>query len=384
MKRILDDEKKCTGCLACVSVCSLKAIHIVEDARGFLAPVIDETRCKDCGMCSAACPVKQEGELVPYLSDNCLVAQNKDELIVRQSQSGGMFSAIAQTVLEQGGIVYGAALEGNIHVRHIRIDRMEDIVVLRGSKYIQSDVSGVYVSVLKDLHSGYHVLFSGTPCQCDGLRQFMKAKQADTRKLYLVDLICHGVPSPRIWRDYVAFLEAKYKKPVRYINFRDKAYGWVSHIETIGFEDVKVSLEVFKRIFCTSICLRSSCYTCRYSNLKRVGDITIGDAWSTDRSKQYRSDSGGMSIVLINTDKGRELFQRFCDKIAFECKPLADFMQPNLHQPTSCIENVDMFWKDYDRFGFKFARFVFGSSGFFSRAVRKVRRMLIEYFGSVM
>lgn len=375
MKTMLKDMSKCLGCSACASVCALKAIRMEPNSRGFAVPVIDSDRCRDCGMCSAACPVLQENEKPAYAEKECIVAQNKNKEILMKSQSGGLFPAIAQTILEKGGVVYGAALENNIRVRHVRVDSVEALSALQGSKYIQSDVDGVFGDVLKDLKNGIPVLFTGTPCQCDGLKQFMKAKRADTEKLYLVDLICHGIPSPKLWRDYIAYLEKKHKAPVRKASFRDKTFGWASHYETFEFDGKKETAEVFKILYNTNACLRSSCYGCRYSSLKRVGDITIGDAWSTDRSKQYRPDSGGLSLVLLNTAKGRQLFDDLSDKVQFERKPLNEFMQPNLQHPTETIENVDSFWKDYDRFGFGYIRFVFGSRGLVNRIVKKLRRM---------
>lgn len=380
MKTILKNMNECMGCSACVSVCTSKAIRMEPNSRGFMVPVIDSARCRDCGLCNVTCPVLHENDKPAYAEKECIVARSKRKEILLQSQSGGMFPVIAQTLLEQGGVVYGAVLEKNIHVHHVRVDSVEALGALQGSKYVQSDVEGVFGSILSDLKNGVPVLFTGTPCQCDGLQQFIKVKRVDSNKLYLVDLICHGVPSPRLWRDYVAYLEKKNKAAVNKAVFRDKAFGWNSHFETFEFDGKKETAEIFKNIYNTNVCLNSSCYTCHYSSLKRVGDITIGDAWSSDRSKQYRPDSGGLSVVLLNTAKGRKLFAAMSDKVQFEKKPLNEFMQINLQHATETIENTDAFWKDYDRFGFGYIRFVFGRRGYLNRLVRKLRRVFYSHY----
>jgi len=373
VKQVIQEFNCCTGCAACNAICAVGAISMVENDRGFRIPIIDCDRCIECGACTRVCPQQKTTVYPEYIDSEAIIAQIKCKEVLSKSQSGGMFYAIAQTILDSQGVVYGAVLENNVEVRHVRVDSLHGLQAIQGSKYIQSDIQHVYKCIEQDIKKERLVLFAGTPCQCDGIRHYLKTKELNDKYLYLVDLICHGVPSPALWRDYVQTEERINKMQITNVVFRDKTLGWTTYFERFSYRDSsQQTKEIFKCIFGSNICLRQSCYTCPYANLKRVGDISIGDAWSTDRSQQYKPDSGGLSLVLPNTPKGQALLEKTYGLIEYEKKPLKDFMQPNLKQPSQYLGSVDLFWCAYHRFGFRFVRFVYGENTFISKVCRKI------------
>lgn len=226
----------CCGCTACASICPHDAITMKPDALGFLYPDVDDSKCIDCGLCEKVCAFNDNYDTSLNLDKPLAYgARHKDMNEIETSRSGAAFIAISDYILEQGGVVYGAGYTDHFRVVHKRATTKEERNEFKGSKYVQSDMCGVFRQVKKDLRDGLIVLFSGTPCQTSGLNSYVGKKLREN--LYLVDIVCHGVPSPFVWRDYLAYLEKKQGSPIVWVNFRDKQkYGWAAHHETFKFK----------------------------------------------------------------------------------------------------------------------------------------------------
>ena len=231
----ITDKAKCCGCTACASICPHDAISMQPDALGFLYPVVDESKCTDCGLCEKVCAFHENYDKSQNLPEPlAYAARHKDMREVETSRSGAAFIALSDWVLRLGGVVYGAGYADHFRVVHKRATSKEERDEFKGSKYVQSDLNTVFRQVKKDLKDGLTVLFSGTPCQTSGLASYVGKRLREN--LYLVDIVCHGVPGPYLWRDYLAYLEKKQGSRICWVNFRDKQeYGWAAHRETFKF-----------------------------------------------------------------------------------------------------------------------------------------------------
>lgn len=353
---LISNKAECCGCTACYAICPKGAITMRMDAEGFKYPEVNEAECVDCGLCVKACPIRT-GNHNEKTSAFYAIIHDSDE-VREKSSSGGVFTAMAEAVIEHKGVVYGAAFDEEFVVKHIRAED-DSWKALRTAKYVQSDMGDVFPQVKADLKAGREVLFTGTPCQIDGLKNYLK--NVDTSALITADLICHGVPSPGVWRDYLSFVTNVYASSIGKINFRNKKdCGW--HRTTVKIEDTEgnvVSNEsqdrtLFTKLFFNHLILRPSCFACQYANLNRVGDITIGDYWGVENHHPELDDDRGTSLVMVNTPKGKEFLQSITS-----CKivPVAEdeCMQPNLKEPAKNYGGRDYFWRTYQKFGFRFA-----------------------------
>ena len=263
------DPSKCCGCTACIAVCPHDAIMMQPDGLGFPYPQVDVAGCVDCGLCDSVCSYVQDVETLSELPKDTkvevLAARNTDGEVLAQSQSGGAFSAMAGQILNDGGVVYGAAFDDSHMVLHVRVSGLAGLAALRGSKYVQSDMTDVFRQVRSDLRNGIRVLFCGTPCQVAGLRSYIPENMQE--ELYLVDFVCHGVPAPAVWKDYLKYMSRS--GTIVKANFRDKdVAGWKEHKETFVYNDgrKKVS-DSFRVLFYKNIMLRHSCAVCPYNIL---------------------------------------------------------------------------------------------------------------------
>lgn len=301
------EKSRCTGCGACAAVCPVSAIQMVEDAEGFLYPVMDTDCCIGCDACSRVCPPEQ-GAIEPEREAEAFLAYTCDPLLRKQSSSGGAFSMLAGKILEQGGAVFGCAMDADCRgASHIRVDSVEKMALLRGSKYVQSRMGDVLRQVQKDLHEGRWVLFSGTPCQVAGLRAFLKNKEQD--KLLTADLICHGAPSPMVWREYVRQLEKESGSKLIRVQFRDKARGWRLFSLTCEFQNgtvrsKTVAEDLFLRSFVQDLYLRPSCHQCAFKGENYRSDLTLGDFWGVERVLPEETGDAGISLIIAHTAKG--------------------------------------------------------------------------------
>lgn len=288
-----------------------------EDEEGFLYPEVDDSRCTKCGICAGKCQVitgTEQFRNEPFL---CYGLIAKDRELLFESSSGGAFGIFAKTILNQNGIVFGAAFGDRLFVHHTAVLSHEDLHILHGSKYVESDTADSFSKAKQLLDSGRHVLYSGTPCQIAGLRVFL-GKEYDN--LLTLDLICHGVPSFKLFRKYLDWLEEKYKSSVVKYGFRDKSVHPLGAIK-IEFQNGRIVkrnnlCDPYGTAFARWETYRESCYTCPFANLYRVSDITIGDFWGIENSYPNFDGTNGVSIVLLNTNKGKAFFENIKD----ECK----------------------------------------------------------------
>ncbi len=316
---VIDNKEKCCGCSACKAVCRKNAISMQADEEGFLYPHINMQLCVNCSMCEKVCPI-----LNPVKRDykeikiNAYAGYHSDEIVVKQSSSGGIFSALAEFILEKGGVVVGATMsEDCSHVYHTFIEKIDEISLLRGSKYIQSEIRDTYSLVQEALVADKTVLFTGTPCQVEGLKSFL---QKDYSKLYCVDFICHGVPSPLIWKHYLSWREQQYHSSVNKVQFRNKKHGWNNYSMVLTFENgkeyfSKFDRDIFMKCFLSDLILRPSCYNCSFKGLHRLSDITIADFWGCDRVCPEMNNLGGTSLVVVNSFKGRDILKKISSNI---------------------------------------------------------------------
>ena len=359
LKELLDGEMEinpkmncCTGCGACEKSCPVNAITMKANEKGFLYPKIDMEKCIRCKKCVAVCPVNET-----TVNEETKVAyafKRKDDAKRMESQSGGAFSAFAEEILRQGGIVYGVALNEAGKAVYKRVDNEDELMSLKGSKYVQADLKDAYNCVKEDLKIG-KVLFSGTPCYVAGLNNYLKGENTDN--LLTVDLICHGVPSPDVYESHLTHLSESCGKQITAFNFRDKyRTGWHGHMETYtDDEEIKVSENVYANIFYTDACLRESCYSCRYANTERVADITIGDFWGVEKVFPDMDDNKGLSLVLVNSGKGRRFFAEFIQEADVKIRETKTkkCLQRNLQIPTPRSKKTEDFWNDYLKCDYK-------------------------------
>ena len=348
-------NQECTGCAACVNACALGCVTMQPNAQGFLYPAIDAARCVQCGACERVCPVCVPAEKHP-LPQRVLAARVRDAAALEQSASGGIAWLLAGTWLRAGGVVYGAAFDEAMVLHHIRVTDAAELERLQGSKYVQSDVQAIYPLLREDLNAGREVLFFGTPCQAAGIRKTFGERE----NLMLCDLVCHGVPSPKLFAEHIRCIEAGGKK-VRDYRFRDKALGWSYQLHRIVYRDGSSELhsywnQCYKRLYMLGLIERESCYHCPYKDVRRVSDITLGDYWGVDRISRQFSDDRGANVVFLNTKKAvSRFFPIFQEKAVFVETSLEDALQKHLIMPCAKTEQVAAFWRCYEETSYRSA-----------------------------
>ncbi len=327
------DTTRCTGCAACANTCPKNCIKMTADNEGFLRPVIDTAICVECRACENVCPV------LHHTSDNDILtayAAKSTSDALSNSTSGGVAYELSKHVIDQGGIVYGCALDENLHAHHIRVDNANDLCKLSKSKYVQSEIGDSFKRVKEDLVAGKSVMFTGLPCQVYALRNYLN-KEYDN--LLLVDLICHGVPSPGVWDRYVKEVaENNGAQPVS-VNFRDKSNGYAAPKMKFSFADgshssVAVGEDPYFRCFLMNLFLRESCHNCSFKGGNRVGDITLGDFYGIEKIiPEYAIDNKGVSVVLVYNEKGRTALLQ-CD----------DFLNPVEVDAAAALKQNGLYW----------------------------------------
>lgn len=315
MNQILENMAQCYGCTACVSICPKKAITMTKNAEGFLYPVIDDELCVDCGFCQTVCPALHN--TYDNLAKPIGMAAAANDEIRSVSSSGGIFPLYAQYVLKRGGAVCGAAYDDNWNVKHIIIEDEKDIRRLQGSKYVQSEMGTCYFQIKKLLEDGRYVLFTGTPCQVAGLKGYLRQ---DYEKLLTIDLICHGVPSPKAFRLFLK--QTAGKREIAGINFRHKVDGkWGASNLLISYADGDNQIfdmkSSFYHAFGACYMQRSSCQDCQFSRFPRQGDVTIGDFWQVNGYNKELNDNKGVSIIFVNNEKGLKVTNTIDETEAF-------------------------------------------------------------------
>lgn len=357
------EESTCCGCTACSSICPHHAITMKPDKLGFMYPEVSEENCVDCGLCNNVCQFHENYNCfdnyktpLPY---QFRLTSNEQ---LKKSQSGGAFYALAVEFMAGGGVVYGAAFSDMWTVKHIKATNINEISALRMSKYVQSDIRGVFSQIKNDLKSGVSVLFSGTACQVAGLKAYIPNQMHN--KLCCIDIVCHGVPSPKIWEDYIQYLELSRKSKIVKACFRDKRFGWHGATESFLFENGK---EEFRNtnnyLYFMGLTMRESCSKCYFTNFRRVGDITIGDQWGVSKDSPLEDDKG-LSLILVNSEKGKTLLENI--SLSNMIKPISfeQCLQPQLQRPSTMNYLCNKFRKDYENRGFLYIAKKYSDIGF--------------------
>lgn len=353
---LIKKKENCCGCRTCEKVCPKDAIQMKADECGFLYPEIDSEKCVDCGLCLKKCAFqsgyKKRKEFEPYYAYG---VRHKDERALMNSRSGGAFTAISNSVLREHGIVYGAGFDQErqpYYIKHMGATTKEERNKLRGSKYVQSDLNDVFPEIKEKLEQGQTVLFSGTGCQVGALYAYLPKEYEN---LYTIDIICHGVPSPKLWEDFLHMREKEKGGKAERAAFRNKKrYGWKAHKETVVIGGQPYTSRIYTRLFygCN---IRPSCLNCAYANTNRPADITLADFWGHEKAMpDVWDDDKGISLVLINNSHGMQLWENSRNEVDEVEVTGYPFRHRRLHAPMEKPKNYDQFWKDYAKKGFEY------------------------------
>ncbi len=353
-----ENKSKCCGCAACESICPVGVISMVEDAEGFMYPVVKTEKCINCGLCDKVCPIINDREN-PQVS-HVQACYSKDEKIRKNASSGGIFELLARGIIDEGGVVFGAAFDENLTLKHMYTDNIKGLRKLTKSKYIQSDLNGSFLKVKEILLSDKRVLFVGTPCQVSALNNFLGKSYEN---LLTVDFICHGVPSNKMFKSYKETVEKKTDGKMIEFNFRVKD-DRIKHVHGYSYmikkdNEIKTKKGMFfdnpfyfgfkKYLF-----LRPSCYSCKYSTPERVSDITLADFWGIEDYLPELDFSKGVSMVLVNSEKGESAFMKLdsdIDTYQFEID-IAIKSNHCLSTPTKAPQNREVIMQDYQTLTF--------------------------------
>lgn len=366
----LTDRRQCCGCSACADACPHRAITMTEDGMGFRYPEIDSRLCTDCGICDSICAFKPAEK-----NEMMRTEAIRFPSLMDRSQSGALGFAMMRKAIREGRVVYGAAMAGDFSVRHIRVTDEAGLEALRLSKYVQSDMNGIPTMVLQDLKEGKKVLFTGTPCQCAGIASITRKHREN---LLLADIICHGVPSPAVWKSFIECHEEAAGKPVTGAIFRDKALGWHDHRETLIFADEKKVSYEYTFLFYRHLILRPSCSICPFASLSRPSDITMADCWGVEQDLPgFADDNRGCSLLIVHSKEGEAFTASFDEQCVRSDIQLPVEKQPNLYRPSKAHRRAKSFENLYIRKGYAAAwrRFGEGSRTYrIEEFIKKVKR----------
>lgn len=347
----------CTGCSACMNRCPKKAIILVPNNEGFWYPSVSQTKCVHCNLCINICPVLQPKQNLNFSEPEVYAAWNRDENVRIQSTSGGVFSALAKVFIRGGGCVVGARYCDDFSISHYIIEREEEISLLRQSKYAQSDLHDIFREIQSKLELGEKVLFCGTPCQSAGLQSFLSKEY---NNLYTCDFICRGVISPKVYRKFLDDMSRKYGSALKTVQFKNKDYGWNRFSTKLGFKNETSYQEdrdndyYMKGYLKYNLYLRLSCHNCQFKSFPRVSDLSLGDFWGIGNYQKELDTNKGTSVVLINSQKGKELFGDMEDMLICSERTLDEVLAGNscLLHSVSVGEFRAYFFRQIDRITF--------------------------------
>ena len=371
----------CCGCALCYAICPVHAIEMISDLEGFQYPKIDMDVCIDCGKCRSVCVfgIEVEKKTAKQKSKaSIFAAKQRDRKILEKSSSGGMFSAISDYFLFKGGAVICSVYDSQTeNTKFILAETKEECSKAMGSKYMQSIPDSIYQRAKQWLwdHPDKELLFVGMGCQAAAFRKFAEIL-GQVKRIYIVDIICHGVPSPLIWREFVNY-RFKHQK-LEKLNFKDKRKGWLRPTALAVVNGKEKMLDDYIRMFNEGCILRPSCYGCPYARVDRTSDMTIGDYWNIEKKIPHFYDPMGISLVLIHSERGQNLFQDVSCNLEFYESNSDDCRQPNLERPTICPENRSQFWKLYYKKGFKAVYHKYVDLPWIIKCKRFIKHMLLK------
>lgn len=375
----IQNKNKCCGCSACKSACPKHCITFYVDKEGFQYPQVDKYTCIKCDICEKVCPyVMDVGNKKP----TGVYAAKYYDSVRQQSSSGGIFTALAKSIIKQKGVVVGAAFDDEWTVKHIIIENETELLRLQGSKYVQSYLGDIFPRAKKILDTGQLVLFSGTPCQVHGLKNYLRK---DYNNLLCVEVICHGVPSPLIWKTYLSSIIPPDKNLIN-INFRDKRRGWLNYGLTLCFADGSESYQsrernLYLKGYLSNTFLRPSCYNCPSKDGKSGADISLGDYWGVNHYHNEIYDNKGVSLVMVYTEKGKEVFGTL-DVDSVESSYDSIFTSNGMIAYSTPIpDDRDLFWTEFQFSGLKALNNVIQRrKPKFSISLRNTIRILVRTF----
>ena len=352
----ITDKEKCCGCSACMNICPVNAIEMIPDSQGFLYPSANAQTCINCGKCEAVCPILNP-EKESAFEQEAYIIQNKDPEILKDSTSGGAFTAVAESILEKGGVVFGAGYGENFRVIHKFAENSGELHSFRNSKYVQSDKGKSFSEARKFLREGRHVLFSGTPCEVEGLLKFL-GSESESPLLLTVDVVCRAVPSPLVLNTYLNMIDGG---NVTGLRFRDKRkYGYLYSQLVAERKNARpvcegIDTNIYLRAFFSNVCDRPSCYSCRFKKHYRRSDITLWDCWDVSKFSRQGikfKQNAGVTRALVHSQRGREIMTdalKFClyDRISAE-----DAVRYDSHELThSVAKDEERYARFWDSFG---------------------------------
>lgn len=378
----IKDKSKCCGCFACMNICPKNAIIMQEDENGFKYPKIDKDKCVNCNLCEKVCPIIKNKK--NDFKQKVYAVINKNEKERLYSSSGGIFILLAKEIIKRNGIVFGAAFDKEFKVNHIGVEKEEDLIKLQGSKYLQSNINDTYKKAKMLLEKDRYVLFTGTSCQIEGLKSYLRK---DFEKLYTQDIICHGVPSPKVWKKYLEYQKNQHKENIRDISLRNKDKGWTLYQTKILFDTKTYSKtlnkDLYMKAFLKNICLRDSCYNCSFKNKYRNSDITIADYWGVNNIHPNMDDNKGTSVIIVNSKKGEELFNIIKDKCVYEKSEIDYVYKYNCSYIKSATKNnkYDEFFKNLDnkKFDWLIKKYIKKES-----VIKKIIKKILNIFKGVI
>ena len=372
----IKDKKACCGCGACSQACPKHCIAMQTDEEGFLYPVVDESACVSCGLCEKVCTLINKKE--EKIDTKTYVAYAKDDSKRLVSSSGGIFTLLAEKVLQEGGTVFGAAFDEKFGVHHVKAETANELENLKGSKYLQSRTEETFRMAKQLLEDGKQVLFTGTGCQIAGLKSYLGK---DYVNLITADVLCHGVPSPKLWKKYLEHQEKLHSAAVQRTFFRLKKTGWKTYALSLEFTNDNAYVRIFKedpymQMFLKNICLRPSCYDCKYKAMKSQADITLGDCWGIEKYMPEMDDDKGTSVLLVHTEKGQEYIDSIRKELIIKEAEVDKVSQQMMFQSVSEHPRRARFFKELNEGKSIDDLLKLVSPTFSERIVRKVKRIL--------
>ena len=351
------DIRECTGCMACFNICAKNAINL-NLKEGFLYPVVNHDKCISCGKCKSVCPSVQSVNKSRPIDNIAYAAINKKKDIRDSSSSGGIFYTLAKNILENEGIVYGAAWSDDLRVTHIRVDKIEYLSLLQGSKYVQSDIGRIYCSVKNDLELDRSVLFSGVPCQIAGLKIFLGKEY---QNLTTCEVLCHGAASPEIFNKHIEYINKKFNSRVKSVNFRFKTEQKCQNIKYRLQNEEDILLEepmedFYYYGFQSGILLRESCFNCKYVGLQRCADITLADFWGLEKEALTLPDNLSYpSLIFVNSEKGRNILKKNEKQWLISKRTIDEAIWGNLslRRAVPFNKRKKYFFKNYYKYGYE-------------------------------